>query len=95
MSFAPFRIQDTILGGFVEKTHKEFFEYSQEANAKLPFPDYPVKVWVIDKKVANAVAITQFRWAKVLKTVAHVVVDEDADGNPVVEKWDIKDHRPY
>jgi len=31
----------------------------------------------------------------VLKTVAYVVVDEDFDGNPIVEKWHIKDYEKY
>lgn len=31
------------------------------------------------------------RRARVLKTVAYVVVDEDEYGNPVVEKWQIRE----
>jgi hypothetical protein len=30
------------------------------------------------------------RFANVKKTVAHVCVDEDDEGNPIVEKWQIK-----
>lgn len=30
------------------------------------------------------------RFAKVLKTVAYVAVDEAEDGTPVIEKWVIK-----
>lgn len=31
-----------------------------------------------------------FRFARVLKTVVYVIVDEDEYGRPVTEKWDIK-----
>lgn len=95
MSFAPFKTTDRVLGGFRERSHKQFFEYSEEPNAKLPFPEYPVKVWVTDKSIGSVATMSQFRWAQVLKTVAHIVIDEDADGKPVVEKWNIKDHRQY
>ena len=32
----------------------------------------------------------EFRYGTVYKTVAHVCVDEDEYGNPVIEKWKIK-----
>lgn len=35
------------------------------------------------------------RMALVLKTVAYIAVDEDARGNPVLEKWKIKRKREY
>lgn len=37
----------------------------------------------------------EFRYAKILKTVAYVSIDEDAEGKPIVEKWDIKKHYTY
>lgn len=37
----------------------------------------------------------QTRFARVLKTVAYVVVDETTDGKFVVEKWPIKGHTLY
>ena len=36
-----------------------------------------------------------FRYAKVLQTVAWIVVDEDENGDAVYEKWEIKQHRNY
>ena len=36
-----------------------------------------------------------FRFARILKTRAYLAVDEDAAGNPVVERWIIRDHRQY
>jgi hypothetical protein len=35
-----------------------------------------------------------WRFAKVLKTVAYVVTN-DEDGNDVVQKWDIKNQKEY
>jgi hypothetical protein len=35
-----------------------------------------------------------WRFAKVLKTVAYILTN-DEDGNDVVEKWFIKKHREY
>ena len=37
----------------------------------------------------------KYRFARVLKTVAHVVIDEDEHGHPVIERWKIKRHRQY
>ena len=36
-----------------------------------------------------------FRYARVLKTVAYIVVDEDEYGDAIVEKWNIKKQRIY
>jgi hypothetical protein len=35
------------------------------------------------------------RPARVLKTVAHVAVDEAPDGSPVIERWFITRHRTF
>jgi hypothetical protein len=48
--------------------------------------EYPHRVWVSNE---------EWRYAKVLKTVAYIAVDEDEYGKPVTEKWDIKKHVPY
>jgi len=37
-----------------------------------------------------AVCDGSIRFANVKKTVAYVVIDEDAEGKPVIEKWKIK-----
>jgi len=36
-----------------------------------------------------------YRYARVLKTVAHVVIDEDEYGHPVIERWKIKRHTSF
>lgn len=90
MSYAPFNHPDPILGSFREKTYDNLFEFTNPAKEVPVWKDFPVKVWVTAARGAP-----EFRWAKVLKTVAYVVVDEAADGGPVTEKWEIKNFRSY
>lgn len=73
------------IGSFVEKEFAVTFEYS--ANDVHPWESYqfPHKIWVGDG----------FRYARVMKTVAYVVSDEDENGRPVLVRWDIKNHREY
>jgi hypothetical protein len=35
------------------------------------------------------------RFARILKTVAHVVVDENEHGGPVIERWPLKRHYEF
>lgn len=79
--FAPLdaTLQNEVAGQFVEAECKNTFEFSF-AHADAPWSDFSNLVWVGDTT----------RWARVRKTVAHVVVDEDADGNPVVETWKVR-----
>ena len=91
MSYAPSNTNfaphgdDTALGSFNHKDTDAHFDFTMD------FGDedraYPHKVWVCNG----------YRMAKVLKTVAYVIVDEDEKG-PIIEKWAIKnwsDHRAY
>lgn len=83
----------SIIGCFEEKEHGNLFEFSKVPEDKIftiAFPEYDSFVWVGPSLVAG----TEKRYAKVLKTVAYVVVDEDENG-PVVEKWAIKNRRVY
>lgn len=79
-----------ISGCFVEKDHGKTFEYGRRVhdftNGFAPLSDFPYIVFVGNRS---------FRYAKVKKTIAYVVVDEDKNGKPVVEKWQIKNHRYY
>ena len=79
-----------ISGCFVEIDHSKTFEYGLRrkdfSNGFAPLSDFPHIVFVGDHS---------FRYAKVKKTVVYIVVDEDDSGNPVVEKWKIKNHRYY
>jgi len=95
MSFAPITeygapytcIERSIVGVFTEVDNKLTFEYSRlRANEVSPFPGYETKVWLFNG---------EFRWARILQTVAYIVTDENPDGSPVHEKWNIKNHRVY
>lgn len=86
--WAPYNTPN-VLGSFIEKDYGKTFEYIKAP--VLPFgDDYPHRIFVGPSWNEG-----QYRYAKVLRTVAHVVVDEAADGSPVVEKWNIKAHREY
>ena len=102
MAFAPshtYYDQDaTIQGSFTEKEYGNMFEFSMNdefvsfihsRNGKDT--EYPHKVWVTTPREGID---SGYRMALVLKTVAYIVVDEDENG-PVIEKWDIKEHRIY
>lgn len=78
-----------ILGQFREADHGKVFEFAERRWPDDTFAaDMPHVVYVGEGSVEP-------RLAKVLKTVAFVVVDEDADGQPVIERWDIRGCRAY
>lgn len=81
-----------ILGYFEEKENGHSFEYSQNNELVLAPPahggknmEFLHKVWVGDGS---------YRYARVGKTVLHIITDETNIGW-VVEKWYIKNHRSY
>ena len=104
MAFAPHTntdVHDTkdynkfplVLGSFVEKERGRIFEYAIRPDEGIDFaPDCPHIVYVTNP---TAGADHGFRYAKVIKTVAWIVVDEDEGGDPIYEKWEIKQHRHY
>lgn len=77
-----------VVGTFVEKDTGNVFEFS---TADQPvFPGFDHRVWV-----GGVVNDQGYRFARVLKTVAYVVVDEDEFGQPVVERWFIHKRRVF
>ena len=97
MAFADsttyFKIGDaSIVGCFNLRagSYHGVFEYSTNPAAEGFSEDYPHYVWVGPSLVAG----TEKRYARVLKTVAYVIVDEDENG-PVIEKWQIKGRNIY
>lgn len=78
-----------LLGCFMEADRGNYFEYAvRPADTFAPAdfaPDCPHIVYMNDS----------YRFARVLKTVAYICVDEDEDGEPVYEKWQLKDHHYY
>lgn len=109
MAFAPHTNQDVrqqiemglvpsplplLLGQFREADHGHMFEYAERRwFSDHVAPEMPHVVYV-GTSGSNSVGVVT-RLAKVLKTVAYIVVDEDENGNPVIEKWSIKQHRAY
>ncbi len=82
----------SMIGSFVEKDYRKWFEFSVN-NDKEPFAkDFPHKIWV-----TNPVEGIDhgFRYGTVKKTVAYLAVDEDSDGNPIIEKWYITEMNRY
>ena len=98
MAFAPISTHSdhdsTLLGEFVEKDYGNLFQFSANDDGMILAPpaqggrnmEYPHKIWVGP--------LGEYRYAKVGKTVAHVITDE-GDGGWVVEKWNIKKMRMY
>ena len=96
MAFAPESVSfdrgdKSILGGFYEKECGKFFEFSVNTDEFDFAKPYPHKVWVTTPRPGID---SGYRYVTVKKTVVYIVVDEDEAG-PVMEKWDIKQHREY
>jgi len=87
MAFAPAALIGKVAGQFTEREFGNWFEY----DARSDNPDYPHRVWVTTPREGID---SGWRYARVLKTVAHIVIDEDENGL-VVEKWSIKRHSLY
>jgi len=90
MAYAPYynepnMIQPRVLGAF--KLASGVFEFSDrpEGDRNGMWPGYPQRIFTADGD----------RAALVLKTVAYVIIDENDDGSPVFEKWEIKSYRAY
>ena len=93
MAFAPYYntpgMQEPALLGIIQ--HAETlaqFEYSKRPagdRGGIWWDQYGYRIFTRDGD----------RMARILKTVAYVVIDEDPDGQPVVEKWPLRKHRTY
>lgn len=75
------------IGAFNEVDYGKPFEYRKN-NTGFQEEEFPFLVAVGPDG-------EDFRYAKILKTRAYIAVDEDEYGNPVVEKWHIKNHRIF
>ena len=71
---------DAIKGEFIHRETKRRFEWK---DAPENFAGMPHFVYVG--------SMGEMRFARVLKTVAHIVVDEDENGDPVIESWPIRE----
>ena len=88
------------IGSFVEKDTGNHFEYSLNEGEMVLSPpahggrnmEFPHKVWVGSEGVCGD---RGYRYAKVGKTVVHIITNEDEFGRSVVEKWHIKNCIKY
>ena len=79
--------QGLIIGCYKHKQTGAFFEYAHRTTDDGDWaPEFPHVVFMSDGSR---------RFARVLRTVAHVVTDEADDGTPLSERWEIKTHRKY
>lgn len=94
MAFAPYgnfnrKLNDpVVLGQFSHTETKVRFEYGSRVSINSEEPsylEYPNVVFLIDGNT---------RFAKIKKTVAYVVIDEDENGW-VIEKWPLRQHKKY
>lgn len=91
MSFFPGSYDENrAMGCFEEKEFGKYFEYRISDGTAEGQGD-----WGIKHGFTHEIAICDgsVRFANVKKTVVYVCVDSDEDGNPIVEKWNIKNHR--
>jgi hypothetical protein len=79
-------MRESNIGEFKEESYGKYFTYRKTDN-----------LWAIAHGFMHEVDVgdCQVRFAKVLKTVAHICTDEDANGKPVHEIWQIKRHIFY
>jgi len=96
MSFATYfnehsMTEPRLLGSFDHAETGAHFEYSMRPAGDRcgVCPEYPHRVFVNDLNGYGD------RAAIVKKTVAYVIVNEDGEGKPIIEKWAIKRHQPY
>ena len=73
-------------GEFQESDFGNYFTYRKTDN-----------LWAIEQGFMHEIDVGNggVRFARVLKTVAYVCVDEDAEGKAVFEIWRIKKHNRY
>lgn len=90
-AYAPLNYKGRIHGEFVEKQHKRLFQYAKA--------DPTHDAFGLSNNLPHVVFVgptgEDKRYAHVKNTVAHVAVDEDEHGKPIIQKWDIKNHKKY
>lgn len=77
LSFAP-----ALKGEFQNTETKKWFSYVETKDA-----------WAVSQGLTHEIHVLDgVRFGNVLKTVAHIAVDEAADGKAVMESWKIQKH---
>lgn len=92
MAYAPNAYQS--VGCFKEVEFGKFFEYNHTQNGAMAYINGRKDKQRFDH-VIYVGPLCETRMARVMETVAYVIVDEDANGEWIVERWKIKSHRTY
>jgi hypothetical protein len=90
MGLATMDNYQTTVGQFTERSVGKTHEYSNVPAGYFRewggnWSMFKHKLWTLDGH----------RYALIKKTVAYIVVDEDDAGLPVIEKWDIANHKNW
>ena len=78
-----YKYQENNSGAFQEKDYGNWFTYEKQLNS-----------WA-GTNFAIHMQDGSVRYANIMKTRAMICVDEDANGDPVFEKWIFKKHVIY
>lgn len=70
-----------VIGAFKERSKGHDFQFRKTEDQWAIDLGYPYEVCCGDSEI---------RYARIHKTVAYIMVDEDEYGDPVIEKWSIK-----
>jgi hypothetical protein len=77
-----YRYNQENFGEFYECDYGKNFTYRETKNE-----------WALSHGLKYEIDLTDgTRFARIRKTVADICINEDASGNPVIEKWFIKKH---
>lgn len=77
-----YRYNPENIGEFTEVDYGKNFTYRNTSN-----------LWALQQGLQHEVDVgDSVRFANVKRTVAYIAIDEDAKGNAVLEKWQIKKH---
>lgn len=79
--------ENKAIGAFREKDFDKLFEYRlSEGNTPLQLNLFKDLGFIHEIAMSDG----SVRFANVKKTVAYVVIDEDINSQPIIEKWQIK-----
>lgn len=79
------RMNEQNTGEFVEVEFGNYFTYKRTND-----------FWALQHGFLHEIDVLDgIRYGNVKKTVAYVCTDEDAEGKPVIDKWQIKKHLMY
>lgn len=96
MALAP--VNAPAIGCITEAQYRNRFEYAWNPNPVKALPANGAKHPWNKRSFEHLIYVGpcgETRMALILDTVAHVIVDEDENGEWVVERWKLTGHRKY